>query len=137
MGKLVGGIFFASLNFGSKFSVPFPKHDLLAHKHFFCSLILGHTWEHSRIICTLAPFSPTPTSFNTTSILTTLHPNSYGYFLLILNHYEPDQNFKLSSKSFKLAFQRMPHLLVSGLSRMVFKHFLDCFNPEDLMSGFF
>jgi hypothetical protein len=111
--------------------VPFPQHGLLALKHFVRRLIIGHVGEHFKVICTLAPFSPTPMSFGTTSILIALCLDSYGYFLLILNNYEPDQNFKLSFKSFKLAFQCMPHLLANGLSKMVFEHFRDYFNPKE------
>jgi hypothetical protein len=53
-------------------------------------------------------------SFDTTLILTTLHLETYGYFLFFLKDYELDQNFELSFDSFKLAFQRMPHLLTNG-----------------------
>jgi hypothetical protein len=84
----------------------------------------------------LAPFSPTPTSSNTISVLTALHFNSHGYFSFFLEDYEPDQDFKLSFDSFKLAFQRMPHLLVSGFFGMVFEHIRDYFHLEVSTSGF-
>jgi hypothetical protein len=68
--------------------MPLPQHDPLAHKHFFHSLVFRCVGKHFRAICTLAPFSLTPTSFDTTSILTMLHPDSYGYFFL--KDYEPE-----------------------------------------------
>jgi hypothetical protein len=62
-------------------------------------------------------------SSDTTSILTTLHLQSYGYFLIFFEDYELDQDLELSSHSFKFTFQRMPHLLVNGPSGMVFEQF--------------
>ncbi len=38
--------------------------------------------------------------------------------------------------SFRLAFLRMSHLLANGWSSMVFEHFQDSFNLEDLANGF-
>jgi hypothetical protein len=84
----------------------------------------------------LAPFPPKPTSFNTALTLTTLHLNLDGYFPLFLENYELDQDFELSSDSFKLAFQRMPHLSISGPFGMVFEHLQDCFHPKDSTNGF-
>jgi hypothetical protein len=84
----------------------------------------------------LAPFFPTPTSFDTTLTLIALHPESNGYFLLLFGDYKPNKDLKLSSNSFKLTFQRMLHLSIGGLSRIVFEHLRDCFHPEDLASGF-
>jgi hypothetical protein len=73
---------------------------------------------------------------NTTSTLTTLHPKSNGYISFFLENYKPDQDLKLSFNSFKLAFQRMPHLSTSGPFKMVFEHLQDYFYPKDLASGF-
>jgi hypothetical protein len=112
------------------------EHDPPAHKCFFCSLILKHACEYFRATRALAPFSPTPMSFNTTSTFTALHHESDGYFLFFLNDYEPDQNLKLFFYSFKLTFQCMPHMLANGPSRMVFEHLWDRFHPKDLTSGF-
>jgi hypothetical protein len=85
----------------------------------------------------LAPFSPTPTSYDTTPIFTTLHLKSNGYFTFFLEDLELNQDFKLSSDSFKLAFQRMSHLSRIGPFGMVFEHFWDYFHREDSTSGFF
>jgi hypothetical protein len=78
----------------------------------------------------LAPFSLALTSFDTTLILTTLHPKLDGYFPLILKNYELNHDFKLSFDSFKLAFQRMLHLSTSDPFGMIFEHFQDCFHPK-------
>jgi hypothetical protein len=60
-------------------------------------------------------------SSKTTLALTSLHLELDGCFLFFFEKYE--LHFKLSSNSYKLAFQRMPHLSVSGPSGMVFEHF--------------
>jgi hypothetical protein len=75
----------------------------------------------------LAPLSLAPTSFDTTSALTAFHPKSDGYFPLFFKDYKLDQDFKLSSDSFKLAFQHMPHLSSNGPFGMVFEHLWDNF----------
>jgi hypothetical protein len=77
--------------------MPFPQHDPLVHKHLFHSLIFGHARKYFKATRALAPFSPAPTSFDTTLALTALHPNSNGYFSPFLEKYEPNQNFELSS----------------------------------------
>jgi hypothetical protein len=102
--------------------VPFPQHYPPTHKCLFRNLVLGRAWEYSKTTHALAPFSPTPTSFDTTLTLTALHFNLDGNFSFFLKDYEPNQDLELSSNSFKLTFQRMPHLLASGRSRMVFEH---------------
>jgi hypothetical protein len=102
--------------------MPLLQHDPPAHKHFFCSLVIGCAKEYSKTTRTLAPFSPTPTSSNTTSAFTALHIKSNGYFLLFLEDREPNQDFKFSSNCFKFAFQRMPHLSANGPSKMIFEH---------------
>jgi hypothetical protein len=66
-------------------------------------------------------------SFTTTSALTALHPESNGYFSFFLEDYELNQDLELSFDYFKLAFQRMPHLLANGHSRMVFNTFKTVF----------
>jgi hypothetical protein len=76
-------------------SMPFPQHDPLAHKRLFHSLIFGHAWEYFRTTHALAPFSLAPTSFDTTLALTTLHPDSNGYFSPFLEEYEPGQGYEL------------------------------------------
>jgi hypothetical protein len=98
----------------SSSSIPFPQHDPPIHKRLFHNLTLGCAGEYFRVARALAPFFPAPTSSNTTSILTTLHFESDGYFSFFLEDYKPDQDFKLFSNSFKLAFQRMPHLEANG-----------------------
>jgi hypothetical protein len=62
-------------------------------------------------------------SFDTTLALIALHLNSDGYFPLFLKYYKLDQDFKLFFNFFKLTFQRMPHLLASGFSKMIFNTF--------------
>jgi hypothetical protein len=114
-----------------------PQHDSLTHKHLLCSLALGHAREYFRVVCSLAPFSPTPTFFDTTSTLTALHPKLNGYFPLLFEDYELDQDPKLSFGYFKLVFQHMPHLSTSGPFGMVFEHLRDYFHFEDSTSGLF
>jgi hypothetical protein len=136
MGKLVGGVFFVTLSFSGKFKFSASsQHDPPAHKCLFRSLVFGCVKEYFRTTHTLAPFSPTPTSSNTTSTFITLHPNSNGY-LLFLKDYELDQKLKLSYDSFKLTFQHMPHLLASGPFGMIFECFQDYFHPEYSTNGF-
>ncbi len=50
------------------------------------------------------PFPPAPTSFDTTSARTTLHPKLDGYFPFFLENYELDQDLKFFFNSLKLAF---------------------------------
>jgi len=100
------------------------------------SLALGCAEEYFQATSILAPFFLTPMFFDTTSILTVVHLESNGYFLFFLKDYEPNQIFKLSSDSFKLAFQHKPHLLISGSSGMVFEYLQDCFHPKDSTNGF-
>jgi hypothetical protein len=116
--------------------MPFLQHDPPAHKRFLCSLVIGCVREYSRATRTLAPFSLAPTPSDITLAFTALHPKSNRYFPFFLEEYEPNQNFKFSFNSFKLAFQHMPHLLASGHYGMVFEHLQDFFNLEDLASGF-
>jgi hypothetical protein len=137
LGKLAKRFFLqAQVSSANSNSIPFPQHDPPTHKCFLCSLAFGHAWEYIQTTHALAPFSPTPTSSNTTSTFTTLHFKSDGYFSSFLDDYEPDQDLKLSFYSFKLAFQHMPHLLASGFLGMVFEHISDCFHLEDSTSGF-
>jgi hypothetical protein len=100
-------------------------------------LTFGHAREYSQVTRVLAPFSPTPTSSNTTSTFITLQLESNGYFPLFLKDYKLDQDLKLSFDSFKLAFQRTPHLSSNGPFKMVFEHLWDYFHLKDLMNGFF
>jgi hypothetical protein len=58
----------------------------------------------------LAPLCPTPTSFDTTLTLTILHLELNNFLFLFLEDYELDQDLKLSSYSFKLAFQFSTHV---------------------------
>jgi hypothetical protein len=68
----------------------------------------------------LAPFSPTPMPFETTSTFTTLHLDLDGFFIIFFKNYEPNGNLELFSDSFKLTFQCMSHLSTSGHFWMVF-----------------
>jgi hypothetical protein len=70
--------------------MPFPQHYLIAHKYFFYSLVFKRLREYFQAIFIMAPFSPTPTSTNTTSIVTTLHHKLDGFFLLFLKDYKPN-----------------------------------------------
>jgi hypothetical protein len=85
-------------------SITFPQHGPLTHKCLFCSLALGCAREYFWAVCVLAPFSPTPTFSNTTSTLTALHPKLDGYFPLLFENYELDQDLELSFDYFKLVF---------------------------------
>jgi len=84
--------------------VPPPRHDLPAHKRLFHNLAFGCARKYFQVVYTLAPFSPTPTSFDTTLVLFALHLESDGFLPLFLKNYELDQYLKLSSDFFKLAF---------------------------------
>ncbi len=84
----------------------------------------------------MAPFSLAPTSSNTTSIFTTLHPKLDGHFPLFFKDYEPNQDLELSSGSSKLTFQCMPHVSTSDFFRMVFEHLQNCFHVENLAIAF-
>jgi hypothetical protein len=117
--------------------IPFPQHDPLIHKCLLCNLSFRHVGEYSWVVHVLAPFSPTPTSSDTISVLITLHLKSNGYFLLFLKDYEPNRDLKYFSNSFKMAFQHMLHLSTSGPFGMVFEHLWDYFHLEDSASGFF
>jgi hypothetical protein len=99
-------------------------------------LTFGRAGEFFQIARTLAPFSFTFMSFNTTSIFTTLHPESDGYFLFFLEDYKLDQDLEFSFDSFKLTFERMPHLSASCPSKMVFEHLQDYFHLQDSTNGF-
>jgi hypothetical protein len=120
----------------SSSSMPFPQHDPPIYKCLFHKIVIGCVREYSRATCALAPISLRPTSFDTTLALTPLHHELNGYFMLFLEDYELDQNLILSSDSFKLTFQCMPHLSANGFSGMVFEHFWDYFHLEDSRSGF-
>jgi hypothetical protein len=103
--------------------VSFPQHDPPTHKHLFNNLILGHARKYFLTTHTLAPFSLASMSLDTTSTFITLHPKSNGCFPFFLEDYELNQDIELSSYSFKLAFQCMPHLSISVLSMMIFNTF--------------
>ncbi len=67
-----------------------PQHDFPTHKCLLHSSIFECVREYSQATCTLTPFSPTPMSFNTTSIFTILHHESDGFFPFSLENYELD-----------------------------------------------
>jgi len=102
--------------------VPLPQHDPPAHKSLFYNLFFGCVGEYFRVNHALAPFSHTPTSFDTTPTFTAQHLELNGNFPLFFKDYKLDQNLELSSNSFKLTFQCMPHLSASGHFGMVFEH---------------
>jgi hypothetical protein len=101
-------------------SIPFPQLDPLIQKCLFHSLSLGHAGEYLQVAHVLAPFSLASMSSNTTSVFTTLHPELDNYFPFFLENYKLDQDFKLSSDSFKFVIERMSHLSTSGLFGVVF-----------------
>jgi hypothetical protein len=84
----------------------------------------------------LAPFFSTPTFSETPSTFTTLHSKSNNFFPLFLEDYEPNHNLELSFDSFKLTFQHMSNLSISGHFGMVFEHFYNYFHLEDYTNGF-
>jgi hypothetical protein len=91
LGKLTKGLFLQTQALlANSNSILFAQHDPPTHKCLFRNLAFGHVKEYSRVVCALAPFSPAPTSFDTTSAFTTLHPKSNGYFPLFLEDYEPE-----------------------------------------------
>jgi hypothetical protein len=117
-------------------SILFPQHDLPTHKHLSRNLAFNRAGEYFRAARALAPFSPALMSSHTTLAFTTLHPKLNGYFPIFFKNYELDQDIELSSNSFKLAFQCMPHLLTSGRFGTIFEHLQICFHPKDLVSAF-
>jgi hypothetical protein len=56
----------------------------------FHTLALKRAREYFQAVHDLAPFSLTATSFDTTSVFTTLHFESNGYFSLFLEYYKPE-----------------------------------------------
>ncbi len=92
------------------------------------NLTLGHVGKYFRAIRALAPFFVAPTFSDTTLTLITLHLKLDDYFLFFLENYELNQDLKIFSDSFKLAFQCLPHLSANGPFRMVFEHLQD-FSP--------
>ncbi len=63
--------------------MPFTQHDPPIYKHIFHNFVLGHAKEYFKTVYTLTTFSPTPTSFDTISILIVLHLESNNFFLFI------------------------------------------------------
>jgi len=84
--------------------VPPPQHGLPTHTHLLHCLTFRRVREYFRVVYILAPFSSTPTSFDATSTLFALHPELDGFLPFFLKDYELDQDLKLSSNFFKLAF---------------------------------
>jgi len=78
-----------ALSTGSS-SILFPQHDPPTHKRLLRNLALGYAGEYFCVIRTLAPFSLTPMSSDTTLILIALHFKSDGYFPLFIKDYELD-----------------------------------------------
>ncbi len=103
-------------------SMLLPHHDSQGHKCLHCSLILGCVGEYFQATRTFSPFTLAPMSFDTTLVLTTLHPKLNGYFPLFLKDYELNQDFEFFFFFFKLTFQRMSHLLASGPSKIFLTH---------------
>ncbi len=137
LGKFARGVFLLARTLLTNLnSIPFPQHDPPIHKHLLGSLTFGYEREYFQEARTMAPFSLTHTSSNTTSALTTLHPESNGYFLFFFENYELNHDLTFFFNSFKLAFQRMPHLSASGHFGMVLEHLWDCLHLENLPSGF-
>jgi hypothetical protein len=62
-------------------------------------------------------------SFDITLIFNALYIELNGFFLLFLEDYEPNHDFKFLSNIFKLAFQHMPHLSTRGPSWIFFNTF--------------
>ncbi len=120
----------------SSTSIPFPQHDPPTHKCLFHNLTLSHVGEYFQATHILTPFFPAPTSSDTTLVPTTLHPKSYGYFLLFLKEHKLDQDLELFFDSFKLAFQCKSHLSANGHFGMVFEHLQKNFHLEDSAIGF-
>jgi len=92
LGKLIKGVFFlrAQTLSANSNSIPFPQHYLPTHKCLFRSLTLSHVADYSQATRVLTPFFPAPTSFDTTSVFTTLHPKLNGYFPFFFKDYEPN-----------------------------------------------
>jgi hypothetical protein len=98
-GKLVGVFLWAQVLSANSNSILFTQHDLPTHKCLLHSLTLGHATKYFQAICVWAPFSPSPTSANTTSTFITLHPELNGYFPIF---------FKNTSQNKTLNFLPIP-----------------------------
>jgi hypothetical protein len=73
----------------------------------------------------------TPTSFGTTSSLTTLHPKSDGYFSFFFENYKPNHDLELSFDSFKLAMGETLYRLTSRVLCFQFcEAFVTHFSPH-------
>jgi hypothetical protein len=95
-------------------SMPRAQHDRLIHKRLFHNLVFKCSGEYFQTTSVLASFSLAPTSFDTILTFIVLHPKTNSFFLFFLENYEPNQDLKLSSYYFKLTFQHMPNLSISG-----------------------
>jgi hypothetical protein len=91
LGKLARGVFFGGPSFVYWFKFnPVSPHDPPTHKRLLRNLALGYAGEYFCVVRTLAPFSLTPMSSDTTLILIALHFKSDGYFPLFIKDYELD-----------------------------------------------
>ncbi len=61
--------------------MPLAQRDPPIHKHIFHNLILGCARKYFQTTHILAPFFPTPVSFDTILALTTLHFESNNFFM--------------------------------------------------------
>ncbi len=85
----------------------------------------------------LAFFASVPSSLKTIYALQALHlSNSNSPCLNTLMDFQLNIDVELSMHSFRSTFLGMSHLLTCSLLSMVFEHFRNCFDLEDLVTSF-
>ncbi len=100
-------------------------------------LALGRAKEFAHTTKVLAPIALASTFFETINALWTLHPSSSNSFCLdSLMNFQPDAYLEPSFDCFRSTFMRLSHLSTRSPLSMVFVHFQDFFDLEDLAHGF-
>lgn len=102
------------------------------------SLALGCAKELAHTTKVLAPIALASTFFETINALWTLHPSSSNSLCSdSLINFQPNEYLEPSFDFFRSTFMRLSHLSTrSHLSMVIFVHFQDFFDLEDLANGF-
>ncbi len=101
------------------------------------SLTLEHAREFVHVTKALAFFASVPSSLKTIYALKALHiSNLDSPFLDSLMDFQLNIDVELSMNSFRPTFLGMSHLLTCSLLSMVFEHFQNCLDLEDLVTNF-
>jgi hypothetical protein len=101
------------------------------------SLTLEHAREFVHATKALAFFASIPSSLKTIYALQALHiSNLDSPCLDSLMDFQLNIDVELPMHSFKSTFLGMSHLLTCSLLSMVFEHFQNCLDLEDLVTNF-